>query len=208
VESGKRRRLAATAAGLVEPSGAAVGTQGPSGLREGYGSGPWLWQLCRHQLRFVVRWKKGNKLIDASGQERKAWEIACGKRPWGEARLLWDTHFRLSRSTRVLALPVRHPQHRGPLWVVVVRQGKGHQPWYLLTNELVESAEQVWDIVLSSVRSLQIEESFRFQKNRTLDRIPSAPGLAGAAQNAALSLGGPLFGTRVDVCSKTLLWVM
>src|SRR5205807_829442 len=41
----------------------------------GYGNGPWLWLLWRYQLRFVVRWKKGNKLIDASGQERQAWEI-------------------------------------------------------------------------------------------------------------------------------------
>ncbi len=61
----------------------------------GYGTGPWLWRLWRCQVRFVVRWKKGNQLIDASGQERKAWEIARGKRPWGEARLLWDTHFRV-----------------------------------------------------------------------------------------------------------------
>ncbi len=133
-------------------------------FERGYGTGPWLWQLCRYQLRFVVRWKKGNKLIDACGQERKAWEMARGKRPWGEAKWLWDTHFRLYRSTRVLALPVRHPQYRGQLWLVVVRQGKGREPWYLLTNEPVETAEQVWDIVLSSVRSLQIEERFRFQK--------------------------------------------
>src|SRR6266567_6154383 len=41
----------------------------------GYGNGPWLWLLWRYQLRFVVRWKKGNKLIDAEGHERKAWEI-------------------------------------------------------------------------------------------------------------------------------------
>jgi hypothetical protein len=61
----------------------------------GYGTGPWLWHLWMSRVRFVVRWKKGNKLIDASGQERKAWEIARGKRPWGEARLLWDTHFRV-----------------------------------------------------------------------------------------------------------------
>src|SRR2546428_2282134 len=42
----------------------------------GYGNGPWLWLLCRYLLRFVVRWKKGNKLIDACGQERKAWAMA------------------------------------------------------------------------------------------------------------------------------------
>ena len=131
----------------------------------GYGTGPWLWQLWRYRLRFVVRWKKGNKLIDASGQERKAWEIARGKRPWGEARLLWDTHFRVYRSTRVLALPVQHPEYQGPLWLVVVRQGRGREPWYLLTNEPVETAEQAWDLTFSYVRRWKIEESFRFQKS-------------------------------------------
>src|SRR2546421_6292494 len=130
----------------------------------GYGNGPWLWQLCRYQLRFVVRWKKGNKLIDACGQERKAWEIARGKRAWGEARLLWDTHCRVYRSTRVLALPVRHPEYQGQLWLVVVRQGKGREPWYLLTNEPVETIAQAWEMVFSYVSRWKIEESFRFQK--------------------------------------------
>ncbi len=111
-----------------------------------------------------MRWKKGNKLIDACGQERKAWEIARGKRAWGEARLLWDTHCRVYRSTRVLARPLRHSQYRGPLWLVVVRQGRGREPWYLLTNEPVQTSEQAWDIVFSYVRSFQIEERFRFQK--------------------------------------------
>lgn len=134
----------------------------------GYGNGPWLWQLCRYQLRFVMRWKKGNKLLDACGQERKAWEIARGKRPWGAAKLLWDTHFRVYRSTRVLALPVRHAEYRGPLWLVVVRQGKGREPWYLLTNEPVETEEQAWDIALGYVRRWKIEESFRFQKSELL----------------------------------------
>src|SRR5947209_3814898 len=130
----------------------------------GYGNGPWLWQLWRYQLRFVVRWKKGNKLIDASGQERKAWEMARGKRTWGEARQLWDTHCRVYRSTGVLALPVQHPEYQGQLWLVVVRQGKGREPWYLLTNEPVETTEQAWDIVFSYVSRWKIEESFRFQK--------------------------------------------
>jgi hypothetical protein len=115
-----------------------------------------------------VRWKKGNQLLDASGQERKAWEIARGKRPWGEARLLWDTHGRVSRSTRVLALPVSHPQEGGQLWVGVVRQGKGGEPWYLLTNEPVETAEQAWDLTFSSVRRWKIEESGSFQKTELL----------------------------------------
>jgi hypothetical protein len=48
--------------------------------------------------------------------------------------------------------------------LVVVRQGKGREPWYLLTNEPVETAEHAWDITLSYVRRRIFEESFRFQK--------------------------------------------
>lgn len=134
----------------------------------GYGTGPWLWHLSVSQIRCVVRWKKGNTLRDAAGLERKAWEIARGKRAWGEARLLWDTHFRVYRSTRVLALPVRHPEYRGQLWLVVVRQGKGREPWYVLTNEPVETEEQAWDLVLSYARRWKIEEQFRFHKTELL----------------------------------------
>lgn len=130
----------------------------------GYGNGPWLAWLSHYRVRFVVRWMKGRKLIDAAGQERKAWEIARGKRAWGEARLLWDTHCHVFRSTRVLALPVRHPEYAGPLWLVVVRQGKGREPWYLLTNEPVDTEQEAWELAISYVRRWQIEESYRFQK--------------------------------------------
>ena len=64
----------------------------------------------------------------------------------------------------MLALPVRHPEYGGQLWLVVVRQGKGREPWYLLTDEPVETAEQAWEMAFSSVRRWKIEESFRFQK--------------------------------------------
>lgn len=50
----------------------------------GYGTGPWLWHLSVSQIRFVVRWKKGNKLRDAAEQERKAWEIAAPANAPGE----------------------------------------------------------------------------------------------------------------------------
>jgi hypothetical protein len=135
----------------------------------GYAHGPWLALLSRFRVRFVMRWKKGNQLLDASGQERKAWEIARGKRSWGtQAKLLWDTHTRTSRSTRVLALPVRHPAYPGLLWLVVVRQGGGREPWYLLTNEPVETEEQAWDIAFSYVSRWKIEEQFRFEKTELL----------------------------------------
>src|SRR5260370_34022574 len=69
--------------------------------------------------------QKGNKLLDDAGRERKAWEIARGQRSWGtEAKLLGETQFRVYRRTRVLALPVRHPEYQGRLWLVVVREAQ------------------------------------------------------------------------------------
>ena len=64
----------------------------------------------------------------------------------------------------MLALPVRHPDYAGQLWLVVVRQGKGREPWYLLTNEPVEQEQDAWELAISYVRRWQIEESYRFQK--------------------------------------------
>jgi hypothetical protein len=42
----------------------------------GYGHSPWLTWLWHFRVRFVAHWLKGRKLLDASGQERKAWKIA------------------------------------------------------------------------------------------------------------------------------------
>ena len=168
----------------------------------GYGHGPWLWGLGRYRLRFVVRWKKGNKLIDAEGRERKAWEIARGKRPWGEARDLWDTHCRVYRSTRVLALPVRHPEYHGQLWLVVVRQGRGREPWYLLTNEPVETIAQAWEMVFSYVSRWKIEESFRFQKCELL--IDSLRLRSWQAQHKLLLLVTLAYGALLAMLSPPL----
>ena len=63
---------------------------------------------------------------------------------------------------------MRHPEYHGPLWLVVVRQGKGREPWYLLTNEPVGTVEQAWQIVFSYVRRWKIEESGSFQKTELL----------------------------------------
>jgi hypothetical protein len=49
----------------------------------GYAGSPWIQDALSEQVRFVVRWKKGNKLLDNWGDERKAWQIARGKRSQG-----------------------------------------------------------------------------------------------------------------------------
>jgi hypothetical protein len=146
--------------------------------------------------------QKGNKLIDAEGRERKAWEIARGKRAWGEARNLWDTHCRVYRSTRVVALPVRHPEYQGHLWLVVVRQGRGREPWYLLTNEPVETIEQAWEMVFSYASRWKIEESFRFQKGELL--IDSVRLRSWQAQHKLLWLVTLAYGALLAMLSPPL----
>lgn len=46
----------------------------------GYAGSPWVQAAMTANVRFIVRWKKGNKLLDNWGEARKAWEIARGKR--------------------------------------------------------------------------------------------------------------------------------
>jgi len=125
----------------------------------GYAGAPWLGELGRAGVRFVMRWPKRYQLLDSTGSERKAWQIALGKRAWGAPRLLWDGQLRKLRQTSVLALPVRHAGYGGPLWLVVAR--RGGEPWYLLTNEPIESEEAAWQVVVAYARRWQVETSFR-----------------------------------------------
>jgi hypothetical protein len=45
---------------------------------------------------------------------------------------------------------------------------KGREPWYVLTNEPVETEEQAWEIAFSYLSRWKIEEQFRFQKTEVL----------------------------------------
>jgi hypothetical protein len=110
-------------------------------------------------------WRHNYKLIDEQGRERKAWEIARGKRSWGN-RQIWDARRRTWRSVGVLAFPVRHPDYpEVPFWLVVSRPGKGHKPWYLLTTEEVSNERQAWRVVFAYTRRWNIEMGWRFGKS-------------------------------------------
>lgn len=140
----------------------------------GFAGAPWLGVLFDYWVYFVMRWPRGYKLldVDAGGRERKAWEITKGKRSW-DSRLLWDSHQRAYRKTGVVVAQVRHPLFRAhPLWLVVSRPGKGHAPWYLLTNEPVLTKEEAWRVVLSYARRWQVEMSFRYQKSELAMESP------------------------------------
>jgi hypothetical protein len=130
----------------------------------GYATAQWLFQVLETDLRFVMRWKKGNKLLDRWGEERKAWQIARGQRSWGY-RLLRDPHTQQKRKVGVVALSVTHPEHARPMWLVVARLGNGHEPWYLLTSDQVEDEATAWEIVLAYAKRWQIEMCWRYAKS-------------------------------------------
>src|SRR5437867_7860190 len=119
-------------------------------------SGPWLQIFLEANIRFVLRWKKRQKLLDGWGEERKAWEITRGKRTW-DYRHLRDSHTGQRHKVGVVAVCVTHPCHPQPLWLVVARPGRHYEPWYLLTSEQIRTAEDAWGVVLAYARRWQIE---------------------------------------------------
>lgn len=130
----------------------------------GYAGSPWVQAALATQVRFVVRWKKGNKLLDNWGQERKAWEIARGKRSQSY-RMLRDTHTKELSKVGLVVIPVTLLEHAQPLWLIVARLGHGREPWYLLSNEQLHSLADAWAVVLAYVRRWQIELVWRYSKS-------------------------------------------
>ena len=119
-------------------------------------------RMGRAGVRFVMRWPKRYQLLDSKGANAGL-AIALGKRAWGAPRWIWDGQLRKLRQTSVLAIPVRHAGYGGPLWLVVAR--RGGEPWYLLTNEPIESEEAAWQVVVAYARRWQVETSFRYGKS-------------------------------------------
>lgn len=137
----------------------------------GFAGRAWLAQARDARARFVLRWPKGYKLIDAAGQERKAWEIARGKRSWAH-RMLWDARRHCQRKTGVVACAVAHPADPQPLRLVVARRGAGQEPWYLLTTERIETVDDAWRIVLIYARRWQLETTWRYSKSELAMESP------------------------------------
>ena len=72
-------------------------------------------------------------------------------------RQVWDLHHRQYRLTGVVAVPVRHPNVEGGLWLAVSHTGKGRTPWYLLTSETIGTADDDRRVVPACVRRWQVE---------------------------------------------------
>lgn len=144
----------------------------------GFAGGPWLLHLAgisRYattgmQARFIMRWQKHFALLTPEGDEKKAWQIARGK-PTQDRRTI-PGKGGVAQQSGVLALPVRHPDYPGPLYLVVSRPGSGRPPWYLLTNEPIRSVEDAWNVVFAYARRWQIEMAYRFSKSELAFQSP------------------------------------
>ena len=144
---------------------AAAGAWGRNVLHvfdRGYGNKKWVELLDAFHVRFVIRWKKGHLFLDQQGNKKKLWEMSRGKRSW-EQRDVWDEKKHCWCKMGVLAVPIRHVGYGEKLWVVIGRR-KG-EPWYLVTNECVETKEQAWHIIYIYARRWQIELTFRYGKS-------------------------------------------
>jgi hypothetical protein len=137
----------------------------------GYAGSAWIQAALAAQGRFVVRWKKGNKLLDNWGAERKAWEIARGKRSQ-EYRMLRDTRTKELMKVGIVVISVTLVDHPQPLWMVVARLGKGREPWYLLTADPIHTSAEAWAVVMAYARRWQIELVWRYSKSELAFESP------------------------------------
>jgi len=128
----------------------------------GYASGPWLQLLQALKVRFIIRWKRGLCLFDGSGAEKKLWQIGQGKK-YRAHKELWDSPTGQKLPCDIWWAPVRHTSYAYSLYVVKVRVHK--KVWYLITNELIKTQEQAWEIVLAYRRRWKIETAFRYGKS-------------------------------------------
>lgn len=138
----------------------------------GFAGAPWLGFALLYQVRFIVRWQKGYNLLAADGRLLKAWQCTRGKRSL-DHRLIYDAVRRCERKTGIVFVPVRVPDFPDvPLTLIVSRPGKGRKPWYLITNERIQTVEDAWRIVLAYNRRWQVEVSIRYSKSELAFESP------------------------------------
>jgi hypothetical protein len=139
---------------------------------QGYAGSPWTLALLAYPLvRFVIRWKKGYKLVGPDGQAKLAWQLLRGKRAM-DHKEIWDARRRVRRTVGIVFIPVHLPESSRPLWLVASRPGLGQKPWYLLTNLPVTNTEEAWHIVFMYARRWQVEMTLRFEKSELAFESP------------------------------------
>ena len=138
----------------------------------GFAGSPWLEALLEEKVRFVLRWPRRYCLrVPQQPKATQTWKLARGKRS-KDSRLLFDARKHQHHKIGLWWSEVRHPEFSQPLWLVVARQGEGRSPWYLLTNERIETKEEAWKIVFAYTRRWQIEMAFRYNKSELAMESP------------------------------------
>lgn len=138
----------------------------------GFAGAPWLSLLLGYRQRFIMRWPQNYYLLDGQGNKRKAWEISRGKRSLAQ-RKIWDTRRNCERTIGIYFTAITHPAFPDiTLWLVVSRQGKGQKPWYLITNQPVDSADSAFQLIRAYARRWQIEMAWRYTKSELAFQSP------------------------------------
>ena len=141
---------------------------------QGFAGLPWLLVLVASQLRFLLRWRADYHLCDLQGHKKSPGHLTGHLRAWQQAPG-WDAVHQRTILLKVLALPVRHPDPALAdqcFWLVVCRRDHNLLPWYLLTNEPITSADDLWTLVFAYARRWQIEQMWRTCKHELAFESP------------------------------------
>lgn len=55
---------------------------------------------------------------------------------------------------------------------MVARPGKGHELWYLLTSDVIRTADEAWEVALAYARRWQIETTWLYSKSELAMESP------------------------------------
>jgi hypothetical protein len=127
----------------------------------GYASRYWLLLLLKYRARFVIRWIKRHEFLTLAGERKKLWQIGQGKK-YRTHKEIWDTNTGEKMPCDLWWTALRHSDSGQHLFLVKARVKKGVM--YLITNEMVQTEKQAWEIFFSYRRRWQIETSFRYGK--------------------------------------------
>lgn len=135
----------------------------------GYASGPWLALAQALHVKFVIRWIKSHLFVDATGQQKKLWQIGQNKK-YCSHKLVKDAKTGIKITCDLWWAPLTHASYIGQLYVVKIRSGK--QIMRLITNERIRTHEQAWEIFFAYTRRWQIETAFRYGKSELAMESP------------------------------------
>lgn len=143
-------------------------------LDRGYADSSLLLRLQQYRQAFIVRWIKKYHLLGLDGVLKNAAEHTRSALGTASIRLIYDAPRRCLRRATLTFLPLclpQDPQH--VLYLLACQDGKRRQqPMYLLTNQIIQTKAQAWQVLFSYMRRWNIEQTFRFAKSELAMESP------------------------------------